>query len=790
MANNKRKKLRLFRNLNWVKTWWLPFSLLLLGGLGLVTYVAVDLPAFDPQQLSGANSTLLYDEDGKVFSMLHAGENRTEVSLDKIPPQLVQAFIATEDKDFYTHHGVTIRGIARALVRNVQSGDLTGQGASTITQQLARSSFLSADKNWLRKIKEVFLAIKLESMYSKEEIMEMYLNKIYFGAGAYGVQAASNTYFGKDVSQLTLPECSLMAGLVQSPNNYNPFTNYDRAKARQKLVLGGMVASGFISDAASTAAYNSPLVLAKTQNTTAKYGYYEDAVIEETIKILEGIKGYEDADKSVYQGGLKIYTAINAPLQAFAEEYFKNSANFPAGGKNGLKIQAGMAIIDNNNGGVKAIMGGREYEQQRGFNRATDAYRQPGSSIKPLTVYSTALEQGKMPFMVLDDSPISFKTTNGTWNPQNYDLKYRGLINMRLAIELSINTYAVQMLDLVGTRHGFDQGKALGLSLVDTPGSNDLNLASLALGGLTKGATPVQMAAGYSAFGNTGLYNKPHFINKIVASNGVTIYEFKTNPKRVMTLQTAWLMNNLLQSVVSSGTGTNAKVPNVPTAGKTGTSEDLTDVWFCGVTPLYSGAVWMGYDDQKNKMANAFGGGAPALMFKAMMQKAHQGVQSGDWSMPDDIVQVTVCSKSGLLPSSICPADELITEYCLKSAIPTATCNVHQNVVVCKETGKLATKYCPETITISALKVGENSAEVNKVPSERCTIHTSFILPSLLRNTVKICSDPRNDGQLYKANIAGLNQSGGCPAQYVNEIVIPPGERLPACPLADHQLGR
>lgn len=788
-ASKPQPKLRkLIKRIKWrpIISWILLIGVILFFGIS--SYVAATLPTFDPQQLTGANSTLLYDEDGKVFSSLHAGENRTEVTLEKVPPVLIQAFIATEDKDFYNHHGVNYKGIARALLRNFQSGDLTGQGASTITQQLARSAFLTADKNWLRKVKEIFLAYRIEFSFSKDEILEMYLNKIYFGAGAYGVQAAANTYFGKDVSQLTLPESALLAGLVQSPNNYNPFTELEKAKARQKLVLGSMVDSGFINQAAASQAYDAPLQFAKGQSTGVQYGYFVDAVIDEAVQILAGVKGYEDGDSAVYKSGLNIYTTIDAPLQSYAEEYMKNAANFPANNKSGQTVQVGMAIVDNSSGDIKAIMGGRQYQQQRGFNRATSAYRQPGSSIKPLTVYSPALQKGIMPFNVLDDSPISYKSGSGTWSPENYDNKFRGLITMRTAVMLSVNTIAVQTLDQVGVRNGFDMGRSLGLELVDTPGTNDLSLAPLALGGLTKGVTPVQMAAAYASMGNTGVYNKPHFITKIVDSKGITIYQFKPNSQRVMTVQTSWLMNNILQSVVSSGTGTNAKVPNVPTAGKTGTSEDLTDIWFCGVTPSFSGAVWMGYDDQKYKMTNVYGGGFPAQMFKAMMQKAQAGVKTGSWPMPNNIGQVSVCNKSGKIPSALCPPEDIITEYCLVGNEPTETCDLHQNVVICKDSGKLATKYCPNTLVLSAVKTGGNSVEPTKIPTETCTLHTSFNFSGLLKNTVKICNDPRHGGQLYRANIAGPFHTGGCPAEYVYEIVLPPGETLPSCPLENHQV--
>lgn len=593
------------------------------------------MPVFDPQQLYGTNNTLLFDHNEQVISSLHAEENRSVIKLENIPSQLVEAFIATEDRDFFKHRGINILGIARAAFTNIKSGDLTAQGASTITQQLVRNTYLSADKKAERKIREIILAYKLETAYSKQEILEMYLNKVYFGAGAYGVQAAANTFFGKDVSQLNLAESALIAGLVQSPSNYNPFINLDKALERQKIVLDSMASAGYIDEETAKKTYDVPIQLTKTSTTAKKYGYFTDAVIEEAVQVLASIPGYEDSENALYNSGLKIYTTIDMPLQAYAEEYCKKSENFPAGKNDNQIIQVGMVILENNSGAVKAIIGGREYQQQRGFNRATSAYRQPGSSIKPLTVYSTALEKGIMPSFRLNDAPISYKTFNGSWTPKNADGKYRGYIDMHTAVKYSVNTYAVQLMDKVGVRAGFDNGQSLGLSLVDSPGKNDLNLAALALGGLTKGVTPLQMAGAYSSFGNSGLYYKPHFIEKIVDSKGTVIYEFRRDPRRVMKEQTSWLMNDLLQEVVQSGTGTKAKVPNVPTAGKTGTTEDLTDAWFCGVTPIYTGAVWMGYDNPGNKMSNVAGGSNPALMFKAMMEKAHQSLGTVNWTRSD-----------------------------------------------------------------------------------------------------------------------------------------------------------
>lgn len=377
--------------------------------VGVLLYAATNLPVWDPDQLTGDKATLIYDDAGNIVAGLHAGENRTEITLDKIPQDLINAFIATEDEHFYEHHGVNFKGIARAIVANLTSGDLTGQGASTITQQLARNAFLSFDKQWERKVKEIILAFKLESNYSKDEILTMYLNKINFGAGAYGVQAAARTYFGKDVSELNLAEASLLAGLPQSPNAYNPFQHLDRAKARQRQVLNRMVACGYIDQATADQAYETPLEFNKLQGSDKRYGFYVDAVIEEAIDIFKEHNIEGDPDDLIYRSGYKIYTCMDSDLQAYAEELYANDANFPAESKGGQLLQSAMALMDHSNGQIKAIMGGRNYEARRGFNRATDAYRQPGSSIKPLTVYSPALEKGYMPFYVLDDSPSLIK---------------------------------------------------------------------------------------------------------------------------------------------------------------------------------------------------------------------------------------------------------------------------------------------------------------------------------------------------------------------------------------------
>jgi len=761
--------------------------------LGIVIYAASTLPDWNPQQLSGAKTTMLYDDEGNLVARLHAEENRTEVTLDKVPQDLINAFIATEDQDFYKHHGINLKGIARAIITNISSGDLTGQGASTITQQLARNAFLSFDKRWERKIKEIIIAFKLESTYTKDEILTMYLNKINFGAGAYGVQAAANTYFGKDVSQLNLAECAMLAGLPQSPNAYNPFQYYERAKKRQEIVLNNMKKCGYIDAAQEQAAKEETLVFKKTTNADTRYGFYIDSVIDEAISILTKNKLSSDPNNTVYRGGLKIYTSMDAQVQQYAEELYANPANFPSESKGGDTVQSAMVVIDHRTGEVKAIIGGRSYEQKRGFNRATSAYRQPGSSIKPIAVYAPALENGFMPYYMLNDKPVSFKIGNKIWTPKNWDGKYRGLISMRTAIQWSINTYAVQMLDQVGIRKSFDFARAMGLPLIDSPGNNDLSLAPLSLGGLTRGVTPLQMTAAYATFANGGIYCKPHFITKILDNNGLTIYEYKPEDKRVMSEETAWLISDMLQTVCTSGTGTSARVPGVVTAGKTGTTEETKDVWFCGFTPGYAAVVWMGYD-RDYTLTGQGGGGYPARLFRAVLQKAHQDHNPPRPPMPAGVTQVSICSISGKLPSENCPEDLIITEYANKRFLPQETCDlVHQIIYICPESGKLAGKYCPNPQAVTVPRPGD---EDNPVPTELCDIHVHAPIIDLNTNKydpakggeVYICTHPQNGGKMYRALFPGPLQTGGCNDNHIQKVELPPGTELPDCPLPSHQI--
>ncbi len=596
-----------------------------------LNYLVEGLPEWDPDKLGGDNTSFIYDANGQVIDSLHGEQNRIDVGIDQVPPDLVHAFVATEDQGFYDHYGFNVKGILRALYYNSIGDNPYAQGASTITQQLARNAFLTPDKTWERKGKEIILAIKIERNYTKDEIMEMYLNKIYFGAGAYGIQAAAMTFFSKSASDLTLPECTFLAGLVQSPSYYNPFLNYDAARVRQKDVLDNMVSCGYLSAEKAKEVYAEPVVLLHTESTVEEshFGFYRDAVIDEAAQILGGEGLFASPENAIYRAGLHIYTAMEPDLQSYIEEIYPDEENFPGNAPDGSSVQSSATVVKTESGEVVALIGGRQYGPLRGFNRATSGRRQPGSSIKPITVYSPALELGYTPDYTITDRPILINLSGEKWQPENVNKSYMGSISMDTAVTNSVNTYAVQLLQKIGIDYSFNFAETLGLHLEEGPGPNDYSLAPLALGGLTRGTTTMEMAGAYATFGNGGYFNKPHLIKKIVDRKGNTIYEYKDG-QQVMSAESATQMVTMLEHVVSYGTGTRAKVSGVPTGGKTGTSESYADSWFVGLTPTYSCAVWMGYDVDYH-MGTVYGGGYPAMMFRLILTKAHENLPDVEW---------------------------------------------------------------------------------------------------------------------------------------------------------------
>ncbi len=667
------------------------------------------------------------------------------------------------------------------------AGGAATEGGSTITQQLVRSAYLSDEKSLRRKIQEAILALEVEHHYSKQEILEFYLNRIYFGNGAYGIQAASQLYFDKDAKNLTLAESALLTGIVRSPNNYNPFASPVMAKRRQNTVLDQMVKYGKITQDQANQAKQAKLQYHEGATSAYQFPYFTDQVITETEGILQQQQGMsrDAAQNLIYNGGLKIYTTLNAPVQQKMEDVFSNSANFPSDYK-GQQVQGAMVLVDQHTGQIQALVGGRKYSTMRAFNRATQAKRQPGSAIKPLAVYCPAIEKGYTEAFVQDDVPATF----GPKTFYNDDDQYRGLITMRTALEYSINTYAVKLLNLIGVDYGYGFATKFGITSLDP--DRDKNL-SLALGGITNGVSPLEMAGGYCAIANQGIYIQPYSVRKIVDNNGGLLYQAQPQQRVVISAQTAYIMTDLLESVVKVGTGANAQLDR-PVAGKTGTTTNKVDAWFMGYTPEFVGAVWMGFDKEESMetMSDVFGATYPALIWKQVMQKAVENMPVSDFPMPAGLVQATVCSKSGLLPNAFCPQDELENDIFVQGTAPTDIDDVYVKAAIDTDTGLLATPYSQHTATKVFLKRPPVSGPYQPLDMKEALPAQYSPIPAGLANqmvTVKICTDPRNHGIPYLANVPGFLEEGGTPPQFIQEEQFP-ANQVPDLydPLPDHQV--
>ncbi len=665
---------------------WIVLLVSLSGGLFLLATSIMDLPALDENKLYSSAASSYYDQDGALFARI-GEENRAIVKIKDIPASTQEAFIAIEDVRFYSHHGVDLRGIARALWRDFTGGRME-QGASTITQQLVKLSFLTPEKKVKRKIQEVILSFMVERRYSKQEILEMYLNKVYFGNGAYGIQSAARMYFDKNVDKLTLSQSAFLAGLLKAPNYYSlP----EEAASRRDIVLDTMAKYDFITLDQAGEAKKEPLNIEKgLKKNLYPHPYFIDFVTKQLIK--------DFGEETVYKGGLQVYTTMDKQAQQAAEKALFNSANFPASGrdsKNVLQPEGAAVFIDPQTGYIRASVGGREHTHQLQFDRATMARRQPGSSFKPIIDYAPAIElKGMGPASIIDDIPVSY----GSYTPHSYDGVYLGLITMRTAVTRSRNIPAVKTLvDHVGITNAVNFAKGLGITVDPNSG------ASMALGGLYKGVTPLQMAAAYSAFANGGFYIEPTAILKVEDQNGNVLKEYNSDLKQAMKPTTAFLITSMLKDVVNHGTGTNARL-NRPAAGKTGTTDEGKDLWFVGYTPSLAGAVWIGYDSNK-PMPQEFGGRYPALIWKQIMQEALINIPATDFRQPAGIVTATVDNKSGLLPGPNTSAEDMVTDFFVDGSVPTQADNTHILVEICRQSEKLANEYCPDRAVQMRIKL-------------------------------------------------------------------------------------
>ncbi len=709
MPENKNKRIKRSKKAGKLNVKHLILLIVILGflaavgaGVGYVAGVAKNMPEWQPDKIEADLATFFYDQNGEQVATRYL-ENRVTVSFNEIPDTIKEAFLAVEDRQFYEHNGLNLYRLAGAIWANIKHG-WGSQGASTITIQLANNAFLESREVKLeRKIQELLMAVQLERMYSKDEIFEMYLNLIYYGNGSWGIQSAAKSYFGKELKDLTLAECAFLAGVVQRPSTYDPYKNVDKATTRRNIVLDQMARYEFISVEEAEEAKKEEFTLNnEPQKYTNKFPYFIDHAIQESEEILESL-GMDAID--LYRAGLHIYTTMNTTIQTAIEDAYNNPDNFPVANTE-RPIQSAMVVLDQHTGEVLGLIGGREHVTRRGLNRATQMKRSPGSVIKPLVDYGPALELGYSPATVFDDVPVSYPSIGAPYEPRNYDGIFRGLVTMREAVKHSINIAAVKTMDMIGVKAGFEFGKKLGLPLTD----NDQNL-SLSLGGLTRGFSPLEVASAYSAFANKGIRIEPYAIKKITDNAGNIIYQAKPRQHVTMSEETAYLMTDMLISVVESGTGTRAKM-NRPVAGKTGTTQlpDLPglknksgnqDAWWAAYTPEYTGVVWMGYDitDSNHYLNQIYGGRYPAQIWKSVMEIALKDVPVTNFTRPENIVERSIDTKSGLIPSELTPQKYITTELFHKDHVPQDISTVWVEAQVCAETGELPSPYCPTVLT-------------------------------------------------------------------------------------------
>jgi len=593
------------------------FSVMIVGvGCGFLT-ASINTKPNLADDIRPPASSQIYDINGNLIANVHAAENRVPVSLNKIPKNLQNAFVAVEDARFYEHSGIDPRGILRAVWSNISDRGVS-EGGSTITQQLAKNAYLTQERTLKRKIQEMFLALQLERQYTKQEILELYLNQIYFGQGAYGVQAAAQTYFGKNVEDLDLSECAMLAGIPKSPNYFSPLNNLAAANERKAVVLDQMEKYQYINAATASKTKQEALKLVKkaSKGDSSFAAYFIDYV---TQKLID--KYGADA---VYKDGMKIYTSLDIDMQKAAEAAMQQLPNYYTDANGLQQPQGALVAIEPGTGYVKAMVGGRGSDQ---FNRAVMAERQPGSAFKPF-VFAAGLESKMTPGTIIEDSPI----TIGDWSPQNYERSFSGKVTMRAVAENSINVPTVKIAQKVGIDKPIYYAQEMGISSMVLNGpQNDRNLAT-ALGGLTKGITPFELASAYGTFANKGIHTSPVVIVKIVDRNGKVIEQAEHQERSVISEKSAYLLTDMLKGVITRGTGAAANIGR-PAAGKTGTTSDYKDAWFVGYTPDLVAAVWIGNDD--NTVMNGMTGGrTPAVIWRTFMQKALAGIKASDFSRP------------------------------------------------------------------------------------------------------------------------------------------------------------
>ncbi len=674
---------------------------------GVVQWLRKDMVS--PQSLTAIQQpvkTLVFDSKGRVLHEFYK-ENRSPVPLKQIPRHLINATIATEDRSFYQHWGVDLWGITRAAVTDVLHMR-RAQGGSTITQQLARNVLGTYERTWSRKLRETVFAIELERNYTKDQILELYFNQIYFGEGAYGVETAAKTYFGKSLRELSLAECALLAGIPANPSVYSPRRRPAAARARRAKVLRNMLSTRAITQVEYNNAMAQPLGVTPVRYSNDRAAYFVEMV---RLHLDE-----KYGSSAVYEGGLHVYTTLDMDLQSIAERAVEKQlsslearlkprntlANYvpPAAtdsaraGQKTPYLQGALVAIDPRTGYIRALIGGREWNHSN-FNRATQARRQPGSAFKPF-VYVAAMDNGFRPTDIIVDEPVSFPGGNGElYQPGNYDRQYRGPVTLRYALQQSINIPAIKLLRKVGTSLVGSYARRMGIR---SPIGQNL---SLALG--SSEVTLLELTSAYGVFADRGIRNDPQFVLKVEDKNGTVLEKSSPRPVEVLSEETASVMTSMLQSVMDHGTGYPARALGFtnPAAGKTGTMDEYMDAWFVGFVPSLVCGVWVGYDEKKT-IGPAMTGAAAALpAWTDFMIGAARGRPVEDFPLPAGSTSREICAETGMLATVNCPA--VTTEIFSEGAEPTEACSAHP--------GPLLKPSVPGTPAADARRLEEHDTE-------------------------------------------------------------------------------
>ncbi len=687
---------------------------------------------FSVESFSLNQTSIIYYTDPEtgeyeVLQELYGTENRSWASLDEMPRDLYFAAVAIEDKRFFDHNGVDWLRTIRACVNMFLGSDST-YGASTITQQLIKNLTKDDEVTVRRKLTEIFRALEFEKNYTKNEILEWYLNTIYLGEQCYGVRSAAQVYFGKDVSELSLAECASLIGITNNPSIYDPYINPDRNKERQRIILAEMLDQGYIDQDAYEAALAEELVFQRgttiTDNdneenkSSTYYSYFVDQVIRDVVSDLSEKTGYDTdvVSQMVMSGGYSIYATIDVDVQEAVDEIYTDLTSLPATQSTYQQLQSAIVVIDNETGDIVALAGGvGEKNASLTFSRATQSLLSPGSAIKPLTVYAPALDLGYItPATVYDDTPYTFE---GTPWPKNYDRTYHGLLSMKEAVAQSTNTIAVKLVAQMSPEYCFKYGvDNMGLStltaerVVGDTVYSDVNYSPLALGSLTNGVTVKAVAAAYAAFANNGEYREARTYTKVVDSTGQVILDNTQDTHTATKEMTAYYMTEMLQYAVENGTGADAQLENMPVAGKTGTTTSDYDRWFAGYTPYYTAVVWCGYDEPEEIVMVDEDVNPAIEMWRQVMELVHEDLEYKDFYQPSSVVTVSYCADSGLLATEWCEKDvrgsRVVTGKLSLYDVPTTYCDVHVEAQLCPVSGQLATESCAQQTAEALISVG------------------------------------------------------------------------------------